>query len=126
MAGLTVDQAVTLLEAEEASYPKSCRMTVERLKGKKSVFHKAGGAALSILASIEAGSYPNLKDLTEAAIAARAIGGLTNIPQRPSECFELLTKCLTFARGPKGSGQRSQIYRSACWLDELMFKPETN
>lgn len=122
MAGLTVDQAVAILEAEEASNPNSCRMAIERLKGKKSAFQKAGAAASSVLTTIEAGSYPNVQDLKEATIVARAIGGLKNIPQHPSGCFELLTQCLGSAKGPAASGQRSQIYRSACWLDELIFK----
>jgi hypothetical protein len=80
MAGLTAE-AVAILEAEEPSYPNSCRRAIERLKGKKSAFQKAGSTAADMLSSIAAGSYPNLEDLKEAVIAARARAGLKKPPQ---------------------------------------------
>jgi hypothetical protein len=122
MAGLSVDQAVAVLEAEDASYPKSCKGTIDRLKGKSSAFHKPGASALGMLASIETGTYPTVGDLKEAIIAARAIGGLKDIPQSLASCLTVLTQCLNLAKGPDYSGVRTQIYRSACWLDELMFR----
>ena len=75
-----------------------------------------------MLDSIEAGSYPNLKDLKEAITATRAIGSLKNIPQPFSGCLDVLKQCLVLTKGHHSSGSRSLIYRAACWLDELMFK----
>jgi hypothetical protein len=123
MAGLTADQAVAILEAEESSYPKSCRRAIERLKGTKSAFQKAGSTAADMLSSIKEGLYPNVKDLKEAVIAARAIGGLEKPPQAPSGCLEALKQCLALTKGPTSSGHRSLVYRAACWVDELMFMP---
>ena len=122
MAGLSVDQAVAILEKEEASYPNSCRKAIDRLRGKKSALQKPATTAASMLDSIEAGSYLNLKDLKEAITATRAIGSLKNIPQPFSDCLDVLKQCLALTKGPHSSGSRSLIYRAACWLDELMFK----
>ena len=123
MAGLTTDQAIALLEAEEPSYPNSCRQAIDRLKGKKSAFQKPGITPASMVGAIEAGSHPNVKDLKDAIIAARAIGGLTKPPQSNSNCLELLKHCLALTRGPSSSGARSLVYRAACWIDELIFRP---
>lgn len=126
MAGLTVEETTAILEAEESPYPKICKAAIDRLKGTISAYRKPSTVGLKMLAAIQAGSFPDPKDLKEAATAAHAIGGLKNVASNISGCLGVLTKCLSFVKSPDGSGLRSQIYRSACRLDELMFRPSAN
>jgi hypothetical protein len=75
-----------------------------------------------MLATLRAGSSPSLKDAKDAFTAARAIAGLDRVPTLFPVALKILSESLTFARGSDaGGGIRSQIYRSACWLDELMY-----
>jgi Predicted transcriptional regulator containing an HTH domain and an uncharacterized domain shared with the mammalian protein Schlafen len=122
MAGLTVEETKAILEAEETPYPKICKAAIDRLKGAISAYRKPSTAGLKMLAAIQAGSFPDPKDAKETTTAAHSIGGLENVASNFSGCLEVLTKCLSFVKSSGNGGLRSQIYRSACRLDELIFK----
>jgi Putative DNA-binding domain len=124
MAGLSIDQTIALFDAEEPPYPKICRAAINRLKGTVSAFHSTTGAATKALTTMSSGSLLDPNDTKEAATIARAIAGLTEVGPYLPGCMALLQKCLAFSKG--GSSLRSQIYRAACRLDELMFKPASS
>jgi Putative DNA-binding domain len=123
MAGLSVDQTIALFDAEEPPYPTVCKAATNRLKGTISAFRKATGSAAKVLSSISSGAVLDPNDAKEAMTIAYAIGGLTDNGPNLTGCLVLLQKCLAFSKGPTGGNLRSQIYRAACRLDELMFKP---
>jgi hypothetical protein len=123
MAGLSVEQSIALFDAEEPPYPKLCEAATDRLKGTVSAFRKTTGAGIKALSAISSGSIIDPKDTKEVATIAHAIGGLTDIGANLPGCLALLQKCLAFSKGPSGSSLRSQIYRAACRVDELMFGP---
>lgn len=123
MAGLTIEQTVAVLEAEDTPYPKICEAAIKRLKGTISAFREPTGAGKKMVAAIQARSFPDPKDLKEAATAAHAIGGLNDVASILPGCLTILTKCLSFAKASSTGSLRSQIYRAACRLDELVFKP---
>ena len=87
MAGINAEQAIAILEKEEASYPTSCRRAIERLKGKKSAFQEPSAATAILTNSIEAGTLPHVKDFKDVGNAVRAMGSLRNIPQPHSGCL---------------------------------------
>lgn len=121
MAGLSVEQSIALFDAEEPPYPKICKAAIDRLKGTVSAFRKTTGAGTKALSAIGSGSILDPKDTKEVATIAHAIGGLTDSGANLLGCLALLQKCLAFSKGQKGGSVRSQIYRAACRLDELMF-----
>jgi hypothetical protein len=123
MAGLTVDQTVAAMEAEDPPYPKICKAAINRLKGNISAFREPSAAGKKMIGAIQAGSFPDPKDPKEAAIAAHAIGGFNDVSWIFPGCLTVLTKCLPFGKASTAGSLRSQIYRGACRLDELFFKP---
>ena len=122
MAGLSVDQTLALFDAEEP-YPKICRAAGDRLRGTMSAFRKTTGASAKVLAAMEGGAIPDPKDAKEAATIAHAIGGLNGGETIAAGYLAVLEKCLAFGKGSSGGSLRSQVYRAACRVDELMFKP---
>jgi len=126
MAGLSVDQTIELFEAEEPPYPKTYKATNGRLRGTVSAFRMTTGAGSKALAAIRAGLFHDPQDPKEAATMAHAIGGLNDGAAISSGCLAVLEKSLAVARGTTGGSLRSQIYRAACRLDELMFRPTSS
>jgi hypothetical protein len=124
MAGLSVEQTIAVFHAEEPPYPKICEAATSRLKGTISAYRKTTGAGTKALCAISSGSFVDPKDIKEAATLAHAIGGITSIGKALPECLALLQRCLELSKGQEGGGLRSQVYRAACRLDELMFRPE--
>jgi hypothetical protein len=123
MAGLSVEQTLVLFDAEDSPYAKICRAAVDRLKGTVSAFRKTTGASSKMLAAIEGGAIPDPKDAKEAATIAHAIGGLSGGETITARYLNVLETCLSFGRGSASGSLRSQVYRAACRVDELMFKP---
>lgn len=125
-AGLSVGDAVDLLAKEPASQPTHRAAAIERLSGKKSAYRVNAGKPKQIVKALAAGQIDEPGDDTEAHKFALAVQGLPDDAPNPEDILAVLLKCFERAT-PQTSGNanlRSAIFRAACRLDELLWRPK--
>lgn len=125
-AGLSVSDAIKLLTNEPASQPTHRAAAIARLSGKKSAYKVNAGKPKQIVKALAAGQLEEPGDASEAHKFALAVQGLPDDAPNPDDILAVLLKCLEHAT-PQTSGNsnlRSAIFRAACRLDELLWKPE--
>ncbi|RUW98790.1 hypothetical protein EOA30_25225 [Mesorhizobium sp. M8A.F.Ca.ET.059.01.1.1] len=125
-AGLSVGDAIELLTKEPASQPTHRDAAIARLSGKKSAYKENAGKPKQIAKALAAGEVDEPSDDSEAHKFALAVQGLPDGSPKSAEILAVLLKCFEQAtRQKSGNGNlRSAIFRAACRLDELLWKPQ--
>lgn len=125
-AGLSVSDAIDLLTKEPASQPTHRAAAIARLNGKTSAYKVNAGKPKQIVKALAAGQIDEPGDDSEAHKFALAVQGLPDDAAKPDEVLTVLLKCFERAT-PQTSANanlRSAIFRAACRLDELIWKPK--
>lgn len=125
-AGLSVSDAIELLTKEPASQPTHRAAAIARLSGKKSAYKVNAGKPKQIVKALAVGQIDDPGDDSEAHKFALAVQGLPDDALNPDGILAVLLNCFERAT-PQTSGNgnlRSAIFRAACRLDELLWKPK--
>ena len=100
---------------------KRMKTYADRASGKDSAYQKAGGASVTWLTQIEAGTKPSFKTAKDAAEVARAVTGLTGKPKLPlGDLLDVLKKCWEIIE-PKKAGWLSFVRKAIARVDEVFF-----
>lgn len=126
LAGISTEDAIGYLKAENASQPTHRDGAIARLRGKKSAFKVNAGRPKQLVKAFGEGLIDEPKDDSEAHKFALAVQGLPSGQDRLDEIRELLLKCYNRATNQSSSHKnlRSAVFRAACRLDELRWKPK--
>ena len=127
---LDVDKIILALRAEPASQPSHRDTAIQRLLRLKSAFKVPVGTPKNLLTKFRAGQIAEPQSDTEDSAFALAVQGLPEGQSNLKRFRRILLSCLDRAQGSdaKAGNRRSSIYRAACRLDELLYRPaaETN
>jgi hypothetical protein len=124
-SGLALEAVILALEAEHATKPSHRMAAMQRLLREKSAFHEYVGKPKKLLERFVAGEREAPTDVAEDTFFAQAVQGLPE-GQADLDWFRrMLIASLDRAQDSdnKTSARRSYIYRAACRLDELLYRP---
>lgn len=126
LADISTEDAIVHLKAESASQPTHRDGAIARLRGKKSAFKVNAGRPKQLVKAFSEGQIDEPKDDSEAHKFALAVQGLPNGQDGLEKIQALLLKCYDRATSQSSSHKnlRSAIFRAACRLDELRWKPK--
>lgn len=124
MARISVADAVQYLKSENASHPSNRDNAVARLQGRRTAYKKNPGRPKYFLDQIQNDEILQSDDENELYKFALAIQGLEEVPKNVDRIKEILLSSFKLASTQSNfhSMFRSAIFRSACRLDELLFR----
>jgi hypothetical protein len=125
-AEISAADAIERLKKEAASQPSHRDGAVARLSGKRSAYNVNNGKPKQLVVAFAAGLIEEPKDDSEAHKFALAVQGLPE-GQGSLETFRaLLLKCYDRATSQTSAHKnlRSAVFRAACRLDELLWRPK--
>jgi Putative DNA-binding domain len=114
---MSVDDLVEDLRRITACLPTSRDAIVQRLRGTQTAFKIYTGKPKSMLADFRPGKISVPKDDADLSAFAFALHGLPDDFEKIAEIPALLLECL---KRDKKEKLRTQIYRAACRVDEIM------
>jgi hypothetical protein len=114
---ISVDELVEDLRRIAACLPTSRDAVVHRLRGTQKAFKIYTGKPKTMLASFKPGKIAVPKDDKDLSAFAYALHGLPDDFDKIEEILPVLTECL---KRDKEDKHRTQIYRAACRVDEVM------
>ncbi|KAB2883295.1 MAG: ATP-binding protein [Albidovulum sp.] len=117
LAGGDLDAAIASLEDTKAVYRVSKECALERLRGRRSAFERAGGAIVDVVSALQAGRLDDLRERFTDFQIVRGVRGLPDGFHPDVPMFELLRDILRDADGD--ANVRSGLFRAAARLDEL-------
>jgi hypothetical protein len=118
-SGKTVDEIVADLLGQVASHPASRQAVINRLNGRETAYKVNPGAPARQLSALLAGTQVELRELSDVSLFANAVMGLPDDFDGAEALKPLLLSALTIAGD---SVVRSAVYRSACRLDEILYR----
>jgi len=124
-AGISAMDAIEHLNKEGASRPSHRDGAVARLSGKRTAYNVNNGKPKKLVKAFCEGNIEEPKDDSDANKFALAVQGLPNGQGNLDEFRMLLLKCYERAvsQTPAHKSLRSAVFRAACRLDELQWKP---
>lgn len=125
-AGISAADAIEHLGKENASQPSHRDGAVARLSGKRSAYKVNNGRPKQLVKAFGEGRIEDPKDDSGAHKLALSVQGLPDEQDNLDQFHELLLKCYERAvsRTSAHSNLRSAVFRAACRLDELQWKPK--
>lgn len=124
-AGISAADAIEHLKKESASQPSHRDGAVARLSGKRSAYYVNNGKPKQLVKGFCEGNIQEPKDDSDAHKFALAVQGLPSGQGNLDVIQELLLKCYERATSQTSAHKnlRSAVFRAACRLDELRWKP---
>jgi hypothetical protein len=116
---MTIDDLVEDLRRLTACMPSSRDAIVQRLRGTQSAYKLYTGKPKTMLAELQAGKVTVPKNDADLSAFAYALHGLPNDYEKIAEVRPLLLECL---KRDKAEKNRTQIYRAACRVDEIVHR----
>lgn len=125
LAGLSAKEAIKVLEEERASQPVRRTKTIARLKGAQSAYNVSSGRAKQLVRAFAAGEIEEPTDIDMAKNFALALQGLSDGQEQLDKLRTLLMGCYELAAPGSTAHTKlsSAVFRAACRLDELLYKP---
>jgi hypothetical protein len=114
---MSVDDLVEDLRRLSASMPTSRDAIVHRLRGTQSAYKNYTGKPKAMLAAFKPGKIAVPKNDADLSAFAHALHGLPNDFEKIDEVRLLILECL---KRDKEEKHRTQIYRAACRVDEII------
>jgi hypothetical protein len=114
---MSVDDLVEDLRRLTASAPASRDAIVQRLRGTQSAYKIYTGKPKAMLAAFKPGKIAVPKNDADLSAFAHAIHGLPNDFEKIGEVRPAILECL---KRDKEEKHRTQIYRAACRVDEII------
>jgi hypothetical protein len=114
---MSVDDLVEDLRRLSASMPASRDAMVHRLRGTQSAYKIYTGKPKVMLAAFKPGKIVAPKTDADLSAFAHALHGLPNDFENVGEVRPLILECL---KRDKEEKHRTQIYRAACRVDEII------
>ncbi len=115
---MSIDDLVEDLRGLAACMPASRDAIVHRLRGTQSAYKIYTGRPKAILSDFLAGKMSVPKNDAELSAFAHALHGLPNDFKAIADVRPLVLECLERDKQEKS---RTQIYRAACRVDEIMY-----
>jgi hypothetical protein len=115
---VSVDDLVEDLLRLTACMPASRDAMVQRLRGTQSAYKLYSGKPKAMLTEFKAGKISIPKDDAELSAFASALHGLPNDFEKIEDVRPVLLACL---KQDKKEKHRTQIYRAACRVDEIIY-----
>ena len=124
-SGCSVEEVVTALRDEPASRPAHRDSVIGRLQGKSTAHKLTPGRPQLLLADFAAGRVDEPGGGKEDSAFALAVQGLPDGQRHLDRIREILLTCFERAQGESSQlrNRRSAIFRAACRLDELLYRP---
>lgn len=125
LSKLSIDQIVNSLNSERPSQPSHRDLAIQRLLGQRSAYKMHPGTPRRLLNGFLAGKISEPKTIEDDSAFALAVQGLPN-GQRELERFRnYLASAADRAQSTdtRTNSRRSNIFRAACRLDELLYAP---
>ncbi len=125
-ASISAADAIEHLKKESASQPSHRDGAVTRLSGKRSAYKVNNGKPKQLVKAFGEGHIEEPKDDSEAHRFALAVQGLPDGQDNLDAFRILLLKCYERAvsQTPAHKNLRSAVFRAACRLDELQWRPK--
>lgn len=125
-ASISPADAIEHLKMENASQRSHRDGAVARLSGIRSAYNVNNGKPKQLVKAFGEGRIEEPKDDSEAHKFALAVQGLPNGQDSLDEFRTLLLKCYERAASQTSAHKnlRSAVFRAACRLDELQWKPK--
>jgi hypothetical protein len=125
IAELTSEQAIELMRKEEASQPSHRDGVIARLSGKRTAFNINQGKPKHLVAAFARGEIGEPVDVSSAHKFALAVQGIPDGQENLDLFRQLLLRCYELSNGQTSQQRnlRSAVFRAACRLDELLYKP---
>ena len=124
LSKMEIRDIIAALNRERPTQPSHRDGAISRLLGKKSAYKLHTGTPKKILSDILDGKVSEPKTTSEDSNFALAVQGLPETAQDIEQIRSTLTKVAARAQGndPQTSQRRSNIFRAACRLDELLYR----
>jgi len=125
-AGVSVDDAIERLKSEPASMPSHRDGAVAQLKGSRNAYKAHGGKPKQLIENFKMGIIAEPPTDSDAHKFALAVQGLPEGVDDLIRFRDLLLLCYERANtgSPRQKNLHSAIFRAACRLDELFYKPK--
>ncbi|WP_406873227.1 ATP-binding protein [Aminobacter sp. P9b] len=125
-AGISAADAIEHLKKESASQPSNRDGAVACLNGKRSAYNINNGKPKQLVKAFNEGHIEEPKDDSDAHKFALAVQGLPDGQDNLDKFRTLLLKCYERAASQTSAHKnlRSAVFRAACRLDELQWKPK--
>lgn len=123
LSGLTVDEVVKQVEAQDTSRANSKLQLIARLKGEKSAYQVTKGKIKQLADRIVDGEEPPFETASEINQTCQAIFSLTEPVGEFNNLAGLILQLWSAAKnlGEPGQSLMSSIYRASFRLDELYY-----
>lgn len=125
-AGISAADAIEHLKKERASQPSHRDGAIARLGGKRTAYNINNGKPKQLVKAFSEGHIEEPKDDSEAHKFALAVQGLLDGQGNLDVLRTFLLKCYERAESQTSPHKnlRSAVFRAACRLDELLWKPD--
>lgn len=125
LSGMEEPEIIAALNSERPTQRKHRDGAIARLLRKKSAYKLHTGSPKKLLGSITDGKLSEPKTPKEDSNFALAIQGLSESASNVEKLRPILLKVASRAQGvdPQTNGRRSNIFRAACRLDEVLYRP---
>jgi hypothetical protein len=124
LSGLTTEEVIAEVAKIATSQKGKRQNVVERMSGKKSAYTKTlTQKARAFSAQIENGVLEVPKSLAEIAAFAQGVTGVIKTAATLHDLLKALETCRAIAVATDDGNSLGTVFKAACRVDELFFKP---